>query len=68
MASKGAAMGLMGSSFMGPIVVMVVVTTVITPILLKVVYNRGAIAAVDVSEDITGYHEKITDLRQKHQS
>ena len=67
-ASKGAAMGLMGSSFMGPVVVMVVVTTVITPILLKVVYNRGAIAAVDVSEDITGYHEKITDLRQKHQS
>lgn len=67
-ASKGAAMGLMGSSFMGPVVVMVVVTTVITPILLKVVYNRGSIAAVDVSEDITGYHEKITDLRQKHQS
>ncbi len=64
-ASKGAAVGLLGSSFMGPVVVMVVITTIITPVLLKVVYRRGTIAAVEVSEDITEYHEKITDIRQK---
>ena len=64
-ASKGASMGLLGSAFMGPIVVMVVITTIITPVLLKLVYKSGTITAVNVSEDITGYHEKITNIRQK---
>lgn len=40
-ASKGAALGLVGSNFIGPIVIMVVVTTVITPVLLKVVFKKG---------------------------
>lgn len=39
-AGKGAQMGLLGSSFLGPVVIMVVVTTIITPILLKVVFQR----------------------------
>lgn len=64
-ASKGAAMGLLGSAFMGAVVVMVVITTIITPVLLKVVYRSGSISAVEASEDITGYHEKITDLRHR---
>ena len=38
-ASKGEALGMMGSNFLGPIIIMVVVTTVITPILLKIVYR-----------------------------
>lgn len=38
-ASKGAALGLMGASFFGPVVVMVVVTTIATPILLKLVFS-----------------------------
>lgn len=37
-ANKGAAVGLMSSSFFGPIVIMVVITTIITPILLKIVF------------------------------
>ncbi len=40
-ASKGAALGLLGSNFIGPIIVAVVITTVITPILLKVVFKKG---------------------------
>ena len=44
---------------------MVVITTIITPVLLKVVYRSGSISAVEASEDITGYHEKITDLRHR---
>lgn len=37
-ASKGATIGLMSASFFGPVVVMVVITTIITPILLKLVF------------------------------
>lgn len=40
-ASKGTAFGLISSNFIGPIVVVVVVTTIITPILLKMVYQSG---------------------------
>ncbi len=42
-ASKGSAFGLMGSVFFGPIVIMVVVTTIITPVLLKFVFARKTI-------------------------
>lgn len=40
-AAKGAALGLMGSNFIGPIVIMVVITTILTPIFLKIVFHRG---------------------------
>lgn len=39
-ASKGAAVGLMNDKFMTPIVIMVVFTTIITPILLKFVFPK----------------------------
>lgn len=38
-ASKGEAVGLMGTSFLGPVVIVVLITTIITPILLKIVYK-----------------------------
>lgn len=38
-ASKGEALGLMGTQFMGPVVIVVIITTIITPILLKPVFN-----------------------------
>lgn len=41
-ADKGMALGLMGSSFLGPVVVVVVFTTIITPILLKIVFKKFA--------------------------
>ncbi len=40
-ASKGAAVGLMSAAMFGPVVVMVVVTAVITPILLKIVFRKN---------------------------
>ena len=40
-ASKGSALGLMGASFLGPVILMVVITTIITPILLKPVFKIG---------------------------
>ena len=39
-ANKGIAMGLMLQEFLAPVVIMVVVTTIVTPILLKVVFNN----------------------------
>ena len=40
-ASKGQAKGLLGSNFLGPIVIVVIITTIITPILLKPVFRLG---------------------------
>lgn len=40
-ATKGVAVGLMVQNFFGPVIVMVVATTIVTPILLRLVY-RGA--------------------------
>ena len=40
-ANKGAALGLMGSQLMGPVVVVVILTTIIAPILLKPVFRLG---------------------------
>ncbi len=67
-ASKGIAVGLLGSAFVGPVVIMVVITTIITPILLKVVYKSGAVAAVDADEDITGHYDELANIRKEHQS
>ena len=39
-ANKGSALGLMSSVFFGPTIIIVIVTTIITPILLKIVFNR----------------------------
>jgi hypothetical protein len=39
-ANKGAALGIMSSVFFGPIIIIVIVTTIVTPILLKVVFGR----------------------------
>ena len=49
-ASKGSAFGLMGSVFFGPIVIMVVVTTVITPVLLKLVFSKKS--SITVTETV----------------
>ena len=38
-ASKGTALGLMSSLFFGPVIIMVVITTIVTPILLKITFN-----------------------------
>ncbi|NLI20233.1 MAG: cation:proton antiporter [Clostridiales bacterium] len=40
-ANKGSALGLMSSVFFGPTIIIVIVTTIITPILLKIAFNRG---------------------------
>ena len=39
-ASKGNALGLISADVFGPVILMIVFTTVITPILLKIAFNR----------------------------
>lgn len=41
-ASKGAALGLMGTQWMGPIVIVVIITTIVAPILLRPVFKIGS--------------------------
>lgn len=64
-ANKGASMGLLGSAMLGPIVIMVIVTTIITPILLKVVYSGKKSNKHDetlsTEDAINSVSEKIQD-------
>ena len=46
-ASKGQALGLIGSNFLGPIIIVVVLTTIITPMLLKPVFKLGPVTTVE---------------------
>ena len=63
-ANKGAVVGLLGSAFMGSIVVMVVVTAVTTPILLKLTFRNGPVDKVSETENITGYHDVVSERRR----
>lgn len=60
-ASKGAAPGLMSSALLGPVILVVVVTTIVTPVLLKVVFAPGTAPVpeqiVPEAERVTSYYE-----------
>ncbi|MEA4894386.1 MAG: cation:proton antiporter [Oscillospiraceae bacterium] len=59
-ASKGSALGLMSSVYFGPTIIVVIFTTVITPILLKIVFNMksaGKYEDLEESELIDRYEE-----------
>lgn len=58
-AGKGSSLGLLGTAFLGPVVIMVVITTIITPVLLKIVCKKGPsnTPGVDKDKEITSYYE-----------
>lgn len=65
-ASKGAAVGLLGTNFLGPIVIVVLITTIITPILLKIVY-KDAEDENGIPEGAGGFaknYEKLENYRK----
>lgn len=65
-ASKGAAIGLLGSAFLGPVVIVVVFTTIITPILLKFIFKLGGpVVAVPENETIEVPYEQVQKYRDK---
>lgn len=63
-ASKGESLGLVSSSILGPVVLVVVITTIITPILLKPVFKMGVTQPETESEDkLADNYEQIEDYR-----
>ena len=62
-ANKGAAVGLMVPEFFGPILIVVVVTTIITPILLKLIYRYQAAHVGDPVIDSS----LVDRYREKHE-
>lgn len=69
-ANKGAAIGLMGSVFFGPIVIMIVFTTVITPILLKIVFTsqkKAVSESENIHTDLIDNYNKIEELEVEEQ-
>lgn len=62
-ASKGMGIGLMGSAFLGPVILMVVATTIITPVLLKFVFRRGPAQTPAVDNVFVENYEQLNALR-----
>lgn len=62
-ASKGEAVGLLGTNFLGPVVIVVLITTIITPILLKMVY-KDAEDDKGISEGNGGFAENYEKLEE----
>ncbi len=63
-ANKGASLGLLGSNFLGPIVIVVVITTIITPILLKLVFRKNNDDHIE-GDGFSGGFEKMDRLREE---
>ncbi len=66
-ASKGQAVGLMSSAFFGPIVIMVVITTIITPVLLKIVFNKKKNVTELVQSDLVDSYDEIEIIDRAEQ-
>lgn len=63
-ASKGVQLGLLGSEFVGPVVIVVVITTIITPILLKPVFMRGPLQPIAPNEGFATNYEAVSKLQE----
>lgn len=65
-ASKGAALGMLGSNFLGPVVIVVVITTIITPILLKFVFKKAPVSPdipMPQEQIVSSYYEDAAKVR-----
>jgi len=68
-ATKGISTGLMQADFFGPVVIMVIVTTIITPILLKLVYRDRKEDYSDlVQSKLVDQYEEVRDFDLASQS
>ncbi len=67
-ASKGEALGLIGSAFLGPVVLVVIITTIITPILLKLVFKDKVTPAVPEAKEhkLADRYEDVAAIRAGH--
>ena len=63
-ASKGQAIGLIGSNFLCPIIIVVVLTTIITPMLLKPVFKIGP-TAPPVDNTLAKNYESVENISRR---
>lgn len=63
-ASKGQALGLIGSNFLGPIIIVVVLTTIITPMLLKPVFKIGP-TTPSVDNTLAKNYESVENISRR---
>ena len=62
-ANKGAAVGLMNEAFMAPIVLMVTVTVIVAPILLKLAYRSDTDSVLELEHsELQENYSEIQDL------
>ncbi len=69
-ANKGAALGIMSSVFFGPTIIIVIVTTIITPILLKIVFSRqkrNALPEGPASSELVRFFNETEELEMMEQ-
>lgn len=66
-ANKGAAIGLLNAVVFGPIIIMIVATTIITPILLKLVFQKDKNIETIQSDLIDSYEEtaQVDEIEQE---
>ena len=68
-ASKGTALGLMSQNFLGPVVIVVVITTIVAPIILKFTFKSDAISIIEEAEAnqfAAPYEELLTYQEENH--
>ena len=61
-ASKGSAMGLLSAVYFGPTIIVVIITTIITPILLKVVFANNKGLDKMVQSDLVDRYEESDQI------
>lgn len=64
-ASKGTEVGLLGTNFLGPVVLVVIITTIITPILLKPVFKRGPAMPMPAGEGLSEGFEQLSRIQDR---
>ncbi|MBE5958811.1 MAG: cation:proton antiporter [Lachnospiraceae bacterium] len=62
-ANKGLSVGLIGTDFLGPIVLVVVFTTIITPIMLKPVFQKDVVEITE-EQSMSGNYDELDELRK----
>jgi len=63
-ASKGSSLGLMSNIYFGPTIIVVIMTTIITPILLKLVFSREKVGQYDglIQSDLVDRYEESEQI------
>ena len=67
-ANKGIVSGLMEAAYFGPVVIMVMATTIVTPILLKLVYKGRKDYGDLLQTGLVEHMEDVKDLEDAAQS